>query len=155
MPTLVDTGILLRGFARTDPQYRDIRRALFKLRRQGQEFLAAFQNIAEFMNVSTRPTSARGGYGLSIEMTNQRVQFIETTCRVVTENPSSYARWRELVARYQVSGVSVHDARLIAVMLVHGAQRLFTLNERDFRRYEPEGIVIVTPQSLLAADSAN
>jgi len=60
MPTLVDTGILLRGFARTDPQYRDIRRALFKLRRQGQEFLAAFQNIAEFMNVSTRPTSARG-----------------------------------------------------------------------------------------------
>jgi predicted nucleic acid-binding protein len=70
MPTLVDTGILLRGFARTDPQYSDIRRALLKLRRQGEEFLTSFQNIAEFVNVSTRPASARGGYGLSFEMTD-------------------------------------------------------------------------------------
>jgi|SRR3990172_7194277 len=150
MPTLIDTGILLRGFARTDSQYRDIRRALLKLRRQGEEFLTSFQNIAEFTNVSTRPTSSRGGYGLSVEMTDKRVQFIETACRVVTETPSSYARWRDLVIRHRVSGVAVHDARLIAVMLVHGAQKLFTLNEGDFRRYEPEGIVVVTPQSLVA-----
>ena len=153
MPTLVDTGILLRGFARTDPQYREIRRALLKLRRQGDEFLTSFQNIAEFVNVSTRPTSARGGYGLSFDTTDKRVRFVESACRVVTENPASYGRWRELVARYGVSGVAVHDARLIAVMLVHGAQRLLTLNERDFRRYEPEGIIVVTPQSLITANS--
>lgn len=151
MPTLVDTGILLRGFARTDPQYRDIRRALLKLRRHGEEFLTSFQNIAEFVNVSTRPTSARGGYGLSLEMADERVRFIESSCRLVTENESSYIRWRELVARYSVNGVAVHDARLIAVMLVHSATQLLTLNERDFRRYEPEGIIVVTPRSLLAA----
>jgi hypothetical protein len=40
-------------------------------------------------------------------------------------------------------------------MLVHGAQRLLTLNERDFRRYEPEGIIVITPQALLANGSAS
>jgi predicted nucleic acid-binding protein len=59
MPTLVDTGILLRGFVRQDPQYREIRRALLRLRRDSEELLTTFQNIAEFVNVSTRPTSAR------------------------------------------------------------------------------------------------
>jgi predicted nucleic acid-binding protein len=155
MPTLVDTGILLRGFARTDPQYRDIRQALRTLRRQGDELLTSFQNIAEFINVSTRPTSSRGGYGLSLEKTDKRVRFIAIACRVVMESPASYDCWRELVARYGVHGVAVHDARIIAVMLVNGAQRLLTLNERDFRRYGSEGITIVTPQSLIDTSSAN
>ena len=153
MPTLVDTRILLRGFVQKDPQYREKRRALVKLRRRGEVLLTSFQNIAEFVNVSTRPTSARGGYGLSFETTDIRVRFIESVCHVVTENPSSYDRWRELIARYGVSGVTVHDARLVALMLVHGAQQLLTLNERDFRRYEPEGIIIATPQSLISANS--
>ena len=36
-------------------------------------------------------------------------------------------------------------------MLGQGANRLLTLNERDFRRYEPEGVTIATPKSLLAS----
>jgi predicted nucleic acid-binding protein len=151
MPTLVDTGILLRGFARQDPQYREIRRALLKLRRDNEELLTSFQNIAEFVNVSTRPTSARGGYGLATAEAERRVAVIEAICRVVTEDAASYARWRELIARHAVRGVAAHDARLIAVMLGQNANRVLTLNERDFRRYEPEGITIVTPQSILAS----
>jgi predicted nucleic acid-binding protein len=150
MPTLVDTGILLRGFARNDSQYNEIRQALRKLRYQGEELLTSFQNIAEFHNVSTRPTAARGGYGLSNDVAQKRVAFIERACRVVTESPSSYGLWRDLLSRYGVNGVAVHDARLIAVMLDYGVRRMLTLNERDFRRYEPEGIRIATPQFILA-----
>ena len=155
MPTLLDTGILLRVFAQIDPLYRETRQALLKLRREGEELLTSFQNVAEFVNVSTRPASARGGYGLSLELVDKRVRFVERVCHVVTENPPSYNRWRELVARYGVSGLAVHDARLVAIMLAHGVHRLLTLNDRDFRRYEPEGIVVVTPQALLAENSAH
>ena len=150
MPTLVDTGILLRGFARNDSQYNEIRQALRKLRRQGEELLTSFQNIAEFINVSTRPSTARGGYGLSNDVAQRRVVFIERACRIVSESPSSYGLWRDLVLRYGINGVAVHDARLIAVMLDHGVRRILTLNERDFHRYAPEGIAIATPQSILA-----
>jgi predicted nucleic acid-binding protein len=43
--------------------------------------------------------------------------------------------WRRLVVRYSVAGVQVHDARLVASMLVHGVPNLLTLNGRDFARY--------------------
>jgi hypothetical protein len=33
------------------------------------------------------------------------------------------------------SGVQVHDARLVAAMLVHEVTYLLTLNKRDFMRY--------------------
>ena len=43
-----------------------------------------------------------------------------------------------------VSGVQVHDARLVAAMRVHGLDRLLTLNVADFSRYP--GIVAVHPR---------
>jgi hypothetical protein len=55
---------------------------------------------------------------------------------------------KRLIATYCVIGKQVHDARLIAVMLIWQVENLLTLNERDFQRYAPEGITIVTPASL-------
>jgi hypothetical protein len=34
-----------------------------------------------------------------------------------------------------VSGIQVHDARMVAAMRVHGIANLLTLNAKDFRRY--------------------
>jgi hypothetical protein len=39
----------------------------------------------------------------------------------------------------------VHDARIVAMMLTCGVARILTLNERDFARYAPEGIVVINP----------
>jgi hypothetical protein len=46
-----------------------------------------------------------------------------------------------------VSGVQVHDARLVAAMHVHQIGSLLTLNVQDFRRYGE--IDIVSPLALL------
>ena len=46
-----------------------------------------------------------------------------------------YLEWRRLVVTHSVAGVQVHDARLVAAMLVHGIPRLLTLNDRDFSRF--------------------
>jgi predicted nucleic acid-binding protein len=45
-----------------------------------------------------------------------------------------------------LSGVQVHDARLVAVMHVHGLTHLLTLNTVDFIRYP--GITVVHPQNV-------
>jgi hypothetical protein len=52
---------------------------------------------------------------------------------------------------YNVVGKQVHDARFAAMMLVWQVENLLTLNEHDFARYEPEGIKILTPASILAS----
>lgn len=144
----LDTGILLRLLHADDPLHATVRTAVRTLRRRRLLFCTSFQNVAEFWNVSTRPASARGGLGLELSVVERRVQAIDRWCRVFVETESSYALWRRLVTAHGVSGAAVHDARLVATMLAHGMTEMVTLNDRDFRRYETEGIVLVTPQSL-------
>lgn len=36
---------------------------------------------------------------------------------------------------YRVSGVQVHDARLVAAMHVHNVNRILTFNTKDFARF--------------------
>ena len=43
----------------------------------------------------------------------------------------------------------MHDARLVATMLVHGVTDLLTLNDRDFSRYV--GIRAVHPRDVAGA----
>ena len=46
-----------------------------------------------------------------------------------------YRYWRTFVAKYGITGKSVHDANVVASALANGATHILTLNERDFRRY--------------------
>ena len=147
MATLVDTGILLRAFDATFLDYRTIREALRKSLEDGERVVVTVQNMAEFWNVATRPLD-KNGHGLSAERVKQRVAIIERLCEVVSEDSHSYAQWKRIVDELGVSGVSVHDARLVAVMLRLGLQKLLTLNPGDFRRYQSEGIEVLTPQSF-------
>ena len=120
MRYLVDTGVWLRLFDRSDPKHPIIRRALSELRQQGHELATCPQNIAEFWNVSTRPMSARGGYGRPSEMFERRVQFIERFATVLKDSAETYRTWRSILSQYSIQGVAVHDARLVAMMQVVG-----------------------------------
>jgi predicted nucleic acid-binding protein len=66
---------------------------------------------------------------------------------VLADAPSIYPEWKRLVLAFGVSGVQVHDARLVAAMKVNGITHILTFNTGDFVRYSPEGIVAVDPAS--------
>jgi predicted nucleic acid-binding protein len=150
MSVLVDTGVLLRLFVPSDPACAPIRAAIRRLRENREAATTSFQNIAEFRNVSTRPANARGGYGYPAKMADARVRFIERQFGVATESVAVYHTWRELIAKHGVVGVSIHDARLVALMICSKIDRILTLNAGDFRRYEGDGIQAVTPADVLA-----
>jgi hypothetical protein len=62
-------------------------------------------------------------------------------------------RWGEpngYILGQEVSGVQVHDARLAAVMRVHGVTHILTFNPGDFARY---GVTAVAPQDVPPAMS--
>jgi len=149
MAVLVDTCVLLRVFDTTAPQYRDIRRGLRKLLDDDERIVVCVQNIAEFWNVCTRPLE-QNGQGHEPIRAARRVRLIEQFCEVLAEDIPSFEIWKQLCEKLAVSGVAVHDARLVSVMLTRQVDRILTLNERDFRRYEAEGISIVTPQAVVA-----
>jgi predicted nucleic acid-binding protein len=107
------------------------------------------QIIAEFWNVSTRPKSARGGYGHSVVTTERRVQFIERFAAVLEDSVDAYRRWRQLLAQLKIQGTSVHDARLASLMEVAGITHILTLNTADFRRYA--GVTALMPSDVVSA----
>ena len=149
MQVLIDTGIWLRAFDQTSVDRPLIVRSLRRLWMEKREIVTTSQNIAEFWNVSTRPPAARGGYGLSPSAVNQRVRWIERIARVLPFTLNDYREWRELVVHHQITGVNVHDARLVAVIATNGISSLLTLNVADFRRYP--GVVVQSPSDFVAS----
>lgn len=144
---LADTNILLRFLLRNDPAYPTIRQAVRILKTRREQVVTTSQNIAEFWNVCTRPTTARGGLGLSIEGTEQRVRLLERHFRVLPDNSATYQQWKTLVSAHQVRGVQVHDARIVAAMLESGVASILTTNVSDFRRYP--GINVFAPEDIV------
>jgi predicted nucleic acid-binding protein len=149
MPYLIDTGVLLRAFDTTSPQQPAIRQALRVLIQRREDLFVSAQNMAEFWNVATRPL-VNNGQGLSLPQAERRLRLVERFCLVISEDLASYEIWKSLLTKFGVSGVAVHDARLVATMIAHQIETIVTLNERDFRRYEPAGVLPVTPASVSA-----
>jgi predicted nucleic acid-binding protein len=147
MRYLLDTGILARLPHRADPLHQPIRSALRKLLAEQHSFVTSTQNIAEFWNLCTRPASARGGFGLTIEETAHRVRLLERFVTILKEPDSAYRTWKSLVITCSVSGKQVHDARLAACMRAYRLKRILTLNPHDFSRYPR--VDPITPDQIL------
>jgi len=90
--------------------------------------------VGEFWNTCTRPL-ARNGYGLSPREADRRAGLFEDKLRFLPDGLAVHQEWRRLLVTHNVSGVQVHDARLVAAMRVHGVKRILTFNEKDFARY--------------------
>ncbi|MBN3950282.1 MAG: PIN domain-containing protein [Nostoc sp. NMS7] len=143
---MADTNILLRFISPSDPNHILVRDAIYSLLQKGEEICYTSQILGEFWNVCTRPTTARSGFGLSIEETDQRAQVIERYFNVLPDSAAVHTQWRRLVVDYRVSGVKVHDTRLVAAMLVHGLTHILTFNISDFARYSK--ITAVNPTAI-------
>jgi predicted nucleic acid-binding protein len=142
---LVDTNILLRLSRRSDPHHESASSAISRLAAQGTNLYFTHQNIAELWNVMTRP-AARNGFGLAIDDAEKEVQAIEIGMGLLPDNDDVYREWRRIVLRHRVSGVQVHDARLVAVMVVHRVNHVLTMNVSDFDRYA--GIIAISPNRV-------
>lgn len=147
MNYLVDTNILLRFADRTHAQHPIVQTAIQRLQAMNHELRITPQNCVEFWNVATRPTH-KNGFGLTAIDTSQLLQLIEQLFPLLPDSAAIYPQWRQIVTSFNVSGVQVHDARLVAAMIVHGVTHILTLNATDFVRYLPSGIVAVDPTTV-------
>ena len=144
---LVDTNILLRFADRSHPLHPSIRTAVRKLRQDQHTLQVTSQNCIEFWNVATRPIE-RNGFGLTPSDAERLLQLVERLFPVLPDSSEIYKEWRRLVVVFGVSGVQVHDARLVASMKVNAISHILTLNVEDFKRYGSEGIVPVAPRTI-------
>jgi predicted nucleic acid-binding protein len=80
-----------------------------------------------------------------VSVAQSEVEEIERILTPLPDTPAAYTEWKRLVAKHSVTGVKVHDARLVALMNVHGVKRILTFNGQDFSRY---GVEVLHPASI-------
>jgi hypothetical protein len=80
------------------------------------------------------------------EQADADVHQMEQFFALAPDDARIYAEWRRLVVLHGVSGAQVHEARLVAVMLVHGLTHVLTFNPSDFTRFSE--VTVVRPQDV-------
>lgn len=144
---LLDSNILIRWVQPDDPDYAVVKSALEAFARQKIVFCYTTQNLAEFWNACTRPVT-RNGYGLTPAEADRRARLFEEKLRLLPDSLAVHQEWRRILVSANISGVQVHDARLVAAMRIYGVARLLTFNYRDFSRYD--GIEAVDPRTVVS-----
>ena len=142
---LVDTNILLRLIQQHEPMYADARKAAITLLRRRDQVTIIAQNLIEFWAVATRPLTSNG-LALSVTDTAAHLKTFQQSFNLLPDTPNIFSEWQRLVELHAVSGRQVHDARLVAAMLVNRVTHLLTFNTDDFRRYQE--ISVVNPKDV-------
>ncbi|NER23422.1 MAG: type II toxin-antitoxin system VapC family toxin [Symploca sp. SIO1C2] len=145
MRYLIDTNVLLRSIQFGHPMQPQSQTALEHLLQDADQVCLASQNLIEFWNVCTRPLD-KNGLGMSVQETYAELIRLEGIFSILPDTPYIYPQWKQLVEEHEVKGVNVHDAKLVAVMLVNGISHILTFNTEDFRRFSH--ITVVNPSEI-------
>lgn len=146
MACFFDSNVFLRLIEDGDPLRPVVLNALRFLRARNEELCYSSQVLAEIWNVCTRPSSARGGFGLAPSQADRKIRLIEKHFRLLPDSLATHQEWRRLIVAHSVSGVQVHDVRIVAVMNIHNVKTLLTFNTDDFKRFA--GITAINPADV-------
>ena len=142
----VDTNVIVGAIQTFDLTIRaSARTAIKSLYREGEQLICFSQNLVEFWNASTRPNTANG-LGFTPEQAARYLDRVQTLLQLLPDTADIFPAWRKLVLQHRVSGIQVHDARIVAAMTVHQVPKILTFDLNDFKRYEQ--IAVIDPKSL-------
>ena len=84
--------------------------------------------------MATRPAE-RNGLGLKLADALANVRAFRGRTRLVAEDGKVADRLLALLDDIECGGKQVHDANVVATMLVHGIDAVVTINLNDFTRF--------------------
>lgn len=143
---VIDTNVLLRVTDTSSAQQTAVLRAIASLKETGEELFVVPQVLTEYWSVATRPLSVNG-FGWPVESVRGQIDKFLDLFPLLPETPAVFEEWLRQVTERKVVGKQVHDARLVALLKIHGITHLLTFNLTDFKDC---GIHAVSPDEILA-----
>lgn len=131
---MLDTNVFL---AATDESRAEHSGALAILNRWpgGSTLLCTSgQILREYLAVATRPEE-KNGLGLKPADAVGNVRAIRERTFLLEEDSRVADRLMRLLEDVECGGKQVHDANVVATMLVHGVGTVVTMNSGDFARF--------------------
>jgi predicted nucleic acid-binding protein len=132
---VLDTNVLLTATDAGRAGYAKAREALDEWPARGTTLYTSGQILREYLSVATRPEE-RNGLGLSQQDSVANARALCGRLRLLDENEKVNARLLALLDDIGCGGKQVHDANIVATMLVHGVDTIVTGNVEDFTRFE-------------------
>ena len=130
----LDTDVLL---AATDEAREDHERALAALDvwpASGLVLYTSGQVLREYLVVATRPVE-RNGLGMAQADAVANARALRERLTLLEEGTKVSDRLLHLLEQVECAGEQVHDANIIATVLVHGVDTVVTSNIGDFARF--------------------
>lgn len=138
---MLDTNVLLAATDEGRAEHRDALTVVNGWAAGHSDLCTSGQILREYLAVATRPAE-KNGLGLNVLDALGNVRAIRKRTTLLPEDSRVADRLLGLLADVECRGRQVHDANLVATMLVHGVGTVVTMNLDDFARFERHVSVI-------------
>jgi predicted nucleic acid-binding protein len=129
-----DTNILIYATNTQSPWQSIAKQALQKTRTQNIELIVSTQILREYLAAATRLNAT--GSEMPLDKILENIQSFRENFTVVEDNQLAVLdKLVDLVQSTSTAGKQIHDANIVATMLVHGIDHLLTHNITDFQRF--------------------
>ena len=132
-PVFVDTNVLVYAHVVEAPWHQQAQDAIADHEAAGAPLWVSRQVLREYLVSLTRPQPFPIPPALATVVA--QVQQFQRRFRVANEGPEVTTRLLALLAEVPTRGRRIHDANIVATMLVYGVRRVLTHNTDDFVRF--------------------
>ena len=132
-PLFIDTNILIYANAAAAPLHDQALKMIKGAYQNGCPLWISRQVLREFITVRTRPQAF--AQSSKSEVVIERVHYLEKHFQVADDTAAVTNQLVKLMENIQIGGKQVHDANIVATMLVYEIPCLLTHNVKDFERF--------------------
>ena len=138
----VDTNILVYAHREDSPFHAAAARRIAELAEGTAAWAIPWPCIHEFLAIVTHPRIYNPSTPISAALAQVDAWYESPTLVLLSESDQHWTELRDLIAKGQVSGGRIHDARVVALCRQHGVRELWSA-DRDFSRFS--GLTLVNP----------
>ncbi|MBW4688855.1 MAG: PIN domain-containing protein [Komarekiella atlantica HA4396-MV6] len=137
----IDTNILVYANVSESPFHQAAIQAIANQYDAGSELWISRQVLREFLMTLSRSQVFVNPRPVAVII--ERTRFFQTQFRVADDIAQVTERLLSLMEEIPIGGKQVHDANIVATMLVYDIPQLLTHNISDFARFS--GLITVLP----------
>jgi predicted nucleic acid-binding protein len=131
----VDTNVVLQATFRAAPSHKACVTALEAYKRQGADLWINRQVIREFLSQITR--NQQYMQALTVDQATKAARILQQDYQIADETSKVTETLLGLLEQFPTGGKQVHDASIIATMLVYNIPGLLSMNIDDLKRFTP------------------
>lgn len=131
---VLDTNVLLAATDEARQEHEQAVAAINVWPASGLVLYTSGQILREYLAVATRPAD-QNGLGMARSDAVANVRALRARLNLLAEDTKVSDRLLELLETVECAGKQVHDANVVATMLVHGIDTVVTMNVDDFVRF--------------------